>query len=241
MQLKDKIFEKYYQTQGKYLEGDTAAKQQWCNNLCEASYAKHLEKGKILEIGCNRGYILKWLHGEGLNDIEGIDLSPADVELAKKHTGLENIFCADAFEYLKEKENAYDCIISKDVLGRIEKNKLDEFLILIRGALKTKGKLILQVPNMDWIMAQHERYMDLTHEIRFTRESLGELLPLYFDDVRIFPVNYDFPSSKKSKIAFGLIKPITIKLTRILLTMLGGGAGACWLEYREILGVARKK
>ena len=241
MQLKEKIFEKYYQTHGKHLEGDTAAKQRWFNNLCEASYAKHLKKGKILEIGCNRGYILKWLHGEGLNDIEGIDLSPADVELAKEYTGLENIFCADAFEYLKEKENAYDCIISKDVLEHIDKNKLDEFLILVRGALKPDGKLILQVPNMDWIMAQHERYMDLTHEVGFTRESLGELLRLYFDDVCIFPVNYDFPSSTKSKIAFGLIKPITIKLTRTLLTILGGGAGACWFEYREILGVARKK
>jgi len=87
---------------------------------------------------------------------------------------------------------------------------------------------------MDWIMAQHERYMDLTHEIGFTRESFGELLRLYFNEVSIFPVNYDFPSSMKTKIAFNLIKPMVIRLTRIVLMIMGAGAGNCWFEYREI-------
>ncbi len=144
-------------------------------------------------------------------------------------------------EYLHTKEGVYDYIIGKDILEHIEKDKLDEFLNIIHKSLKSGDRIILQVPSMDWIMAQHERDMDLTHEVGFTRESLGELLRLYFDNVSILPVNYDFPSSIKSKIAFKIIKPMIVKLTRILLTIIGAGARNYWFEYREILRVGIKK
>lgn len=245
MRLRDKIFNKYYSVHGKFLEEDIVLKQRWFNNLCEANYAGHLPipgtGARILELGCGRGYILKWMQERGLSNIEAVDLSPADVEFARKYVGIDNIYCADSFEYLQKKECIYDCIIGKDIFEHIEKTRLDEFLGLIKIALKPGGKIILQVPNMDWIMAQHERYMDITHEVGFTRESLGEILRVYFDDVTILPVNYDFPFSIKSKIAFKMAKPIAIKLIRLLLKILGAGAGDCWFEYREILGVGRKK
>lgn len=197
--------------------------------------------GRILEIGCGKGYILKWLRNKDYSNIEGVDLSPEDVEVAKKYVEISSIYCADTGKYLLEKKGAYDCIVGKDILEHIEKDKLDGLLSVIKAALKPGGKIILQVPSMDWIMAQHERYMDLTHEVGFTRESLGELLRLYFDEVSIYPVNYDFPSSIKSKIVFNLIKPMVIKLTRVLLTAMGAGARNCWFEYREILGVGTKE
>lgn len=129
-------------------------------------------------------------------------------------------------------------IVGKDILEHVEKDKLDGLLSLIHKALKSGGVAILQVPNMDWIMAQHERYMDLTHEVGFTRESFGEILRLYFRDVTIYPVKYEFPQSLKAKMVMSLAKPVLVRLTRLLLTILG--EGACWFEYREILGVARK-
>lgn len=243
MQLRDKIFNKYYSVHGKFLGGQVNIdRQTWFNNLCESSYAKHIPSGgKILEIGCGKGYVLKWLYGRGYSNIEGVDLSPEDVEMAKNYVGVDSIYCADAVKYLVAKESVYNYIIGKDILEHIKKDKIDEFLLAVKNALEPGGRVILQVPNMDWIMAQHERYMDLTHEIGFTKESLGELLRLYFDDVRIFPVNYDFPSSIKSKMAFNLIKPMVIRLTRVVLTIMGAGAGNCWFEHREILGLGTKE
>ena len=244
MQLRNKIFRRYYSVHGKFLGGQiNIDRQRWFNNLCETNYAKHILSGggKILEIGCGKGYILKYLQSKGYSNIDGIDLSPEDVEIAKKYVEIDNIYCADALEELLRKKGVYDCIIGKDILEHVEKDKIDEFLNSIKNALKPSGRVILQVPNMDWIMAQHERYMDLTHEVGFTRESFGELLRLYFDEVDIFPVNYDFPLSIKAKIAFKIMKPIAIKFTRALLTIIGAGAGACWFEYREILGVGIKK
>jgi len=76
-------------------------------------------------------------------------------------------------------------------------------------------------------MVQHERYMDLTHELGFTRESFGELLRLYFDDVAIYSIVYEFPLSFKSHIKIKLFKPMAVRFARIFLKLLGEGAGDC--------------
>lgn len=245
MQIRKKIFNKYYSVHGKFLEKNVEIKQRWFNNLCEANYASHLPipgtGARILELGCGRGYILKWIQERGLSNIEGVDLSPVDVEFAKKHVGIDNIYCADSFEYLQKKECIYDCIIGKDIFEHIEKTRLDEFLGLIKIALKAEGKIILQVPNMDWVMAQHERYMDLTHEVGFTRESFGDVLRLYFDDVNIYPVTYEFPQSLKSQLRIRLLRSVVVKLVRLLFKLLGEGAPETWFEYREIMGIAKKE
>jgi len=152
---------------------------------------------------------------------------------------IKKFFCCDALDFLSDKENRYDLIISKAVLEHIPKSDISKFSTLIRKSLKNQGRVIVYVPNMDWIMAQHERYMDLTHEVGFTRESLGEILRLYFNDVNISPVYYG-SSFVKSKIVFKVMRPIVIKLTRLWLKILGEGAGDCWFEYRAIVGTGVK-
>ena len=37
------------------------------------------------------------------------------------------------------------------------------------------GIAIIDVPNMDWFWNGHERYMDFTHEVGFTPESLEQI------------------------------------------------------------------
>ena len=170
-----------------------------------------------------------------------MDLSPEDVNFSKHYVfNNQKIFCCNALDYLFNKENRYDLIISKAVLEHILKSDINKFLTFIHKSLKNQGRVIIYVPNMDWIMSQHERYMDLTHEVGFTRESLGELLRLYFNDVNISPFYYGSPFSVKSKIAFKVMKPMLIKLTRLWLKILGEGAGDCWFEYRAIVGTGIK-
>jgi len=243
MQLRNKIFNNYYKIHGKFLDGQINNNlQKWFNSVCDNSYLDHLpsRQSQILEIGCGKGYILKWLKNNNFTKIEGVDLSPEDVKIAKEYVGINNIYYGDVFNYLSNKKSTYDCILGKDILEHIEKNKLEEFLNIIKDALKPGGKVIFQVPNMDWIMASHERYMDLTHEIGFIKESLAQLLRLYFVSVEIYPVEYNFSSNIIGKFTFKFINPIVVNLTRLWLKILGAGAGDCWFEYREILGVGKK-
>ncbi len=243
--LKNKIFDRYHSIHGKFLGRDIYAIQKTFDEFCKFNLLKYLPhdcKTRILEIGSHKGFILKWLENSGFQNIEGIDLSPEDVKFSIQYVKTnKKIFCVDGFDYLPSKKNEYDLIISKAVLEHIPKNKLNKFLKLIHKSLKKGGRIIICVPNMDWIMAQHERYMDITHEVGFTKESLAELLRLYFDDVTVSPAFYEFPHSIKNKIRINLLKPITRKLIRLLLKILGEGAGDCWFEHRAIIGSGIKK
>ena len=59
-------------------------------------------------------------------------------------------------------------------VGAYGKDRVLPLLEKISSSLKPDGMAIIDVPNMDWILGQHERYMDFTHEVGFTRESLAQ-------------------------------------------------------------------
>jgi hypothetical protein len=93
---------------------------------------------------------------------------------------------------------------------------------------------------MDWLMSNHERYMDFTHEVGYTRESFGDVFRLYFKDVSALPASYVFTNSLKKKIIFGFIRPLVLKVIRFILKIVGEGASDVWFEHREIMVVAKK-
>ena len=93
--------------------------------------------------------------------------------------------CKDAFEFLIDSEEKYDVIYMRAVFEHIDKDRIIELLRLINERLTIDGKVLIEVPNMDWIWASHERYMDFTHEVGFTRESLGQVMRNVFVDVQV--------------------------------------------------------
>lgn len=153
---------------------------------------------RVLDVGCNRGYLLKVLHEWGIPDLHGIDLSPVDVEIAGRLVPSAHIYCADAFEYLHQHSAQYDVIITKAVLEHIPKNQVFPFLEAIQVALKPNGMVLVDVPNMDWLLASHERYMDFTHEVGFTIQSLQQVMGQVFQDVRVLPADNRHPHWKRS-------------------------------------------
>jgi len=236
-----KIFNQYKELRGDYLDGDDKAREEFFDNLVRYRYLEHIKDFKdkrILEIGCNKGYMLKALQKYGFKDLHGIDLSQSDLDIAQKRTSLKTLKKQDLFVELKE--NKYDIIISKDVMEHIAKEKQEEFVRSIYHALNEGGVAIIQVPNMDWLMSNHERYMDFTHEIGYTRESLGDIFRMYFTNVQVLPASYIFTDNIKRKILFGLIRPIILKLIKLVLKIIGEGLDSVWFEHREIMVVVRK-
>jgi hypothetical protein len=61
----------------------------------------------------------------------------------------------------------------------------------MRSLTRAGGIVVIDVPNMDWLFAFHERYMDFTHEVGFTKESLLQVMREVFDDVSIDAVDND--------------------------------------------------
>jgi hypothetical protein len=98
--------------------------------------------------------------------------------------------------------------------------------------------VVLDVPNMDWVLSNHERYMDLTHHVGYTRESLSQMLRLYFDSVEVQgslePVESTF-----SWVRVLLVKPLVVRLLRFFFRIMGEGAANILFESRGIVGVGK--
>jgi len=239
-----RLFEFYRETHGAFVDGDVASwveRQRFFEDLVAANYLGELPDpgARVLEIGCGPGYLLHALEQRGFRRLEGIDLSPANVALCRERFGLLGVACADAGSFLASRRGAFDVIVLKDILEHVEKPRLSEFVATLAAGLSPAGRLLAQVPNMNWVAGLHERYMDLTHELGFTRESLGQLMRLHFADVEIRRVAAIFPRSLKQRVLYGWIRPLYLRAYRLHLKLVSEGAEHTWFDCREILAVCR--
>jgi len=217
--------------------------QRHFDNVVKWNYQAHFNEShsSMLEIGCYLGYTLISIQQlECFNRIEAIEISETAANLAIKKTGLESIYCDDAFNFLPQKENKYDVIIMKAVLEHIPKDKIGELLKLIYNSMKNDGIALISVPNMDWIGANHERYMDFTHEIGFTVESLKDIMNIYFDDAKVRTMKYDFVNGLMSYTRIKILQPIVKLMVKTVLIILGQGAYRKTMYERSILAIGKK-
>jgi len=191
-------------------------------------------ESRILEVGCGPGSLLAWLRERGFSSSQGVDASPGDVEFANGHLGVGSVHCADAITFLSAHPRAYDVVVAKALLEHVPKSDLLTMVHVMAGSLREGGIALIDVPNMDWIAAPHERYMDLTHEIGFTRESLAALLRLGFADCDI----------EGSRIAQATgsqraLRPLLLWLIKRALYIVGEGANETLFASRSLIAVAR--
>jgi 2-polyprenyl-3-methyl-5-hydroxy-6-metoxy-1,4-benzoquinol methylase len=147
---------------------------------------ENYEDKSVLDIGCGIGGVLNFLNNKGCTDIFGVDYSEAQVEVCQKYV-TDKIMKADIFDFLKSNSKKYDIIIMLDVLEHFQKNKITELLRLVYDSLSPTGKVVIRTPNMGSIIASYVRYLDFTHDIGFTSESLSQVLSeVEFTDINIF-------------------------------------------------------
>jgi cyclopropane fatty-acyl-phospholipid synthase-like methyltransferase len=147
-------------------------------------YLQELEPGSsILELGCGPGYLMELLKRKGFRNVQGIDISKEQIELAIKR-GL-NARVADVFEFLSSKREVFDAVVGIDFLEHFTKEELLKLLPIIYSSLKNGGRAIFEVPNGQGLFSGQVVYGDMTHLTIFTPGSLMQLLNLYgFKDVK---------------------------------------------------------
>lgn len=160
------------------------------------NYLKFLpdeRKSRILDLGCGMGHFLYFLKIRGYIDYIGVDISEECIKYCKKKHLAKNsqLHCKDALNFLLKEETNFDIIIMNDLIEHISKKQIPELLILIRKKLKNDGKLIVKTINCaNPIMGASSRYLDFTHLVGFTEESLSQVLKMAgFDQVDIYPQN----------------------------------------------------
>jgi len=243
--LSSLIFEKYKEIHGDFSQtSDQKELQEQYDFFAEKNYSRYLKNvaknAPILEIGSYLGHHLKWLQDNGFTNLHGVELDKDACDFSKKYCNLNNISNCNIKDYIKKSDQKFDVILMKATLEHFEREEIPEILQGINDLLNSNGLVIISVPNMDWLMASHERYMDLTHRMGFTQESLAALLRLFFRQVQVEPFiifqplgRWQFWQIQKRKFAIWFL--------RKLFLMMGEAMASPLFEYRSIQGIGYKK
>jgi len=133
--------------------------------------------GKVLDIGCSYGYLLKKLEENGF-DTYGIDVSKESIEEAKKLTNAKlKVISAEA--RLPFESDFFDVITMFDVIEHIK--NYETSLKEAYRILKKKGLLLIITPNSRSILRfllgkNWSWYKDPTHVNIFSEKRLRAML-----------------------------------------------------------------
>jgi 2-polyprenyl-3-methyl-5-hydroxy-6-metoxy-1,4-benzoquinol methylase len=157
-------------------DGQSVMKIEQFNNNYSRFFPDN-KSAKILDIGPGKGEMLSCLNKQGFSNIEAVDISESVVDFIKK-LGYKCSLTNDLVSFLAENSNRYDFITMCDVVEHIPKNQTLDIMHAVYNALADSGTLIVQVPNMQSMVADIFRYDDFTHETGYTERSLAHMLTL---------------------------------------------------------------
>jgi 2-polyprenyl-3-methyl-5-hydroxy-6-metoxy-1,4-benzoquinol methylase len=147
---------------------------EWCRHRYLPLVDDLDRHGRILDLGCGTGDMLEFLRRSGFTNVEGIDRSREQVQIATGR-GLPATG-ADAMAYLAEHSKGYDAIVAIDVLEHFSKDELVDLVALVHGALADGGVFIVQTINGSGLFPGQVAYGDFTHMTILAPESLEQLL-----------------------------------------------------------------
>ena len=134
-------------------------------------------EARILEIGCGVGAFLDCLANMGFRHCRGIDISPDQVDFCHSR-GHSDVVCSDGLSFLEAAPESFDAIVMSDVLEHLDKDTALATLDAVARRLAPGGRLLLRVPNLSNPLNVRTRYVDFTHELGFSQESLAQVLRL---------------------------------------------------------------
>ncbi|WP_440862620.1 class I SAM-dependent methyltransferase [Symbiopectobacterium purcellii] len=132
------------------------------------------KESKVLEIGCGMGRVMLMLREAGYYNLNGIDIDKSQADIAKNQQ--LNVFLGDAAELLQQSDTKYNTVYAFDVLEHIAKEKQLALLKLIYDKTSDNACLALSTPNALAPTATFYRYIDFTHTIIYTQNTIGFLL-----------------------------------------------------------------
>lgn len=105
---------------------------------------KPLKKMRILDAGCGTGLCGRYLKNYArFHSLEGVDLSPKMLEIAKQKQLYNRLVCEELNSYLGHSKGGYDLIVSADVFTYF--GSLGELFKNLDSSLKKGGRVIFSI------------------------------------------------------------------------------------------------
>ena len=206
--LHDEIWARYQEVHEGHLNYDPVLHRSWAKKSMFKNIAPHFRNPMIpkhdvdlLEIACGQGHMLEALGAYGHYKREGTDLCPINVIKCQAH-GLK-VQLRDVFK--NPLDQRFDAILMMGIIEHIKKDELLPSMRNVMRMLRPGGSLVITTQNMDAVIGTHYRYLDMTHELGFTRESLNQIGRLCTDGlVEVYPWRDPVPDGLVRKTAWVL-------------------------------------
>ncbi|OYW76671.1 MAG: hypothetical protein B7Z37_07670 [Verrucomicrobia bacterium 12-59-8] len=130
----------------------------------------------IADLGCGKGEWLAWMASKGFRHLTGVDLSPADLAIARQNDPARIWVQENVITFLETHNAAFNLLHAKDIIEHFTKDEFIRFLIAAKSALKPGGELWLLTFNAQSPLSSAIRYGDFTHEIGLTPASIAQCL-----------------------------------------------------------------
>jgi SAM-dependent methyltransferase len=144
---------------------------------------RFLPRGRVLEIGCAYGYLLRAL--EDRFECAGIDVSEHAISVARTITKA-SVECGDVMELLPRKpDDTFDAVLAFDIFEHLPERQIPDLLSQIARILRPGGRLLVSVPNTRCLSRKLKKEQwtglrDPTHVSLLSPERWLELLGASF-------------------------------------------------------------
>ena len=143
--------------------------------------------GRVLEVGCGTGGFATRLLTQFDGSLHLCDLAPEAIRHARQR-GFLDVFQTDA-RYLPFADDAYDCLLSLDVIVHLPRGAETDALKEFARVLKPGGLLILRVSALNILRSRHSEFT--LERQRFTRRRLRKAV----EACRLEPVRCTYVNS----------------------------------------------
>ncbi len=136
------------------------------------------KEARILDAGCATGYLLSLLRDSGYTRLSGVDVSAELVDAARRRLGGQvAVHLSDIHDFLAgTPDGGFDVILFHHVLEHVPREHTVPLLRELRRCLAPGGYLSVKVPNALCLGAGYACFVDFTHVVHFTENSLQQVL-----------------------------------------------------------------
>lgn len=175
--MKNRMYEKYLTTHPFYANKKTDPIGSF--RFFDQNYLRFIpldKNARILDVGSGTGDFLAYLKSKEYKNFLGVDIAEEQVDFCKKYVTKNVSLITNLSVFLKSKKNTFDFILMNDIIEHIEKDQVITILSLVKESLTADGTVLIRTVNLKnrWGMAV--RYMDFTHTVGFTEESLRQIM-----------------------------------------------------------------
>jgi 2-polyprenyl-3-methyl-5-hydroxy-6-metoxy-1,4-benzoquinol methylase len=147
-------------------------------------------EAKIVDVGCSWGALLLSLWNAGYTNLYGVERDKELAAEAERRCGIAagriRITHQDAIEFFEQTSEVFDRVLVFHVLEHFPEAAGKRLLNAIRQRLTSRGRVVIEVPNLACITSVNMQFSDITHLTGFTEYSLSQVLDnVGFTTVRI--------------------------------------------------------